>query len=84
MCRMTQTFPHSAVAWPKRQAGTCASSCPVATCPRALLSRMTVPTAPVPLPHTALAHRKLPPLPMTPGCQSHLSLQGASDMPRIR
>lgn len=46
MCRMTQTFPHSAVAGPKRQAGTCASSCPVATCPRALLSRMTATKCP--------------------------------------
>lgn len=27
VCRMTQSFPHSAGAWPKRQAGPCASSC---------------------------------------------------------
>lgn len=40
VCRMTQTFPHPAVPRPKRQAGTCASSCLVATCPQALLSRM--------------------------------------------
>lgn len=46
MCWMTQTFPHSAVAWPKYQAGTCASSCLVATCPQALLSRMAATKCP--------------------------------------
>lgn len=30
MCRMTQTSPHSAVTWPKWQAGTCASWWPPA------------------------------------------------------
>lgn len=46
VCRMTQSSLHSAVAWPKCQAGTCASSCLVASCPQALLSRMVATKCP--------------------------------------